>query len=87
MTPRVLLILVCVSTTGCLRAIVDVGVTNPIPGLSKVAVVPFFNLSEERAVDGRRFASAYFAELQKVPGFEVLPIGVAEQAMSSGRLP
>lgn len=81
MTARVLLILICVSATGCLRTMVDVGVTNPIPGFSKVAIVPFFNLSDERAVDGRRFASAYFAELQKVPGFEVLPTGIAEQAI------
>jgi hypothetical protein len=60
---------------------VEVGVSNPVPGLSRVAVVPFFNLSTEPAVDGRRFAEAYFTELQKTPGFEVLPIGVAEVAV------
>ncbi len=64
---------------GCV--VVDVGVKNPIPGLTTVAVVPFFNLSQEPAVDGRQFAMAYFAELQKVPGFQVLPVGVTEQAM------
>jgi len=65
--------------SGCV--VVEVGVTNPLPNLSKVAVVPFFNLSQERAADGRRFALAYYAELQKVPGFQVVPVGVAEQAI------
>ncbi|MBI1311339.1 hypothetical protein GC176_08530 [bacterium] len=64
---------------GC--AVVDVGVRNPVPGLETVAVAPFFNLSQERTVDGREFALAYYSELQKVPGFEVLPVGVAERAM------
>ena len=60
---------------------VQTGVTNPVPELTRVAVVPFFNLSQERVVDGRRFANAYFAELQKIPGFQVLPVGVTEQAI------
>lgn len=64
---------------GC--SVVDVGVRNPVPGLESVAVAPFFNLSQERTVDGREFALAYYSELQKVPGFEVLPVGVAERAM------
>jgi len=54
---------------------------NPFPQLSKVAVAPFFNLSSEPTVDGRRFALAYFNELQLVPGFEVVPVGVVERAM------
>lgn len=66
------------AATGC--ATVQVGVTNPIPGMTTVAIVPFLNLSAERAVDGRRFALAYQAELQKVPGYQVLPVGVAERA-------
>ncbi len=65
---------------GCV--IVQTGVTNPVPGLTTVAVAPFLNLSHERSVDGRRFAFAYQAELQKVPGFQVLPVGVTEQAIS-----
>jgi hypothetical protein len=32
-------------------------------------------------VDGREFALAYFAELQSVPGFEVVPLGVVEEAI------
>ena len=54
---------------------------NPVVGLETVAVAPFFNLSQERTVDGREFAIAYYSELQKVPGFEVLPVGVTERAM------
>lgn len=56
-------------------------VYNPFPQLSKVAVAPFFNLSSEPSVDGREFALAYFNELQSVPGFEVVPVGVVEQTM------
>ena len=56
-------------------------VHNPFPQLSRVAVAPFFNLSDEPTVDGRRFALAYFAELQAVPGFEVVPVAVVETAM------
>lgn len=54
---------------------------NPFPQLSRVAVAPFFNLSAEPSVDGRQFALAYAAELQAIPGFEVVPVGVVEQKM------
>ena len=53
---------------------------NPAPNLPVVAVPPFVNLSAERAADGRRFALAYATELQQVPGFQVIPVGVAEVA-------
>lgn len=43
--------------------------------------MPFFNQSDEPTVDGREFALAYFAELQNVPGFEVVPLGVVEEAI------
>jgi hypothetical protein len=69
---------------GCVM--VEVGVTNPVVGLTTVAVTPFFNLSQERAVDGRRFALAYYTELQKTPGFQVIPLGVVEQTMFDHRL-
>jgi hypothetical protein len=69
---------------GCVM--VQLGVTNPIPGLSTVAVAPFLNLSAEKAVDGRRFALTYASELQKVPGFEVLPVGVTEVAMVDAKI-
>ena len=56
-------------------------VHNPFPQLSRVAVLPFFNLSNEPTVDGVQFAEAYYAELQAVPGFEVIPVGVVEQTI------
>jgi hypothetical protein len=56
-------------------------VHNPFPQLSRVAVAPFFNQSDEPTVDGREFALAYFAELQATPGFEVVPLGVVEEAI------
>lgn len=59
---------------------------NPFPQLSKVAVAPFFNLSHEPTVDGRRVALAYFNELQQIPGFEVVPVGVTEAAMREHRI-
>jgi hypothetical protein len=54
--------------------------------MTTVAVAPFFNLSAEPTVDGRRFAIAYFEELQKKPGFQVVPLGVVEQAINENRL-
>jgi hypothetical protein len=38
-------------------------------------------LSQNSIVDGRRFAMAYYSELQKVPGFQVVPVGVVEQVL------
>ncbi len=61
-------------------------VFNPFPQIHKVAVAPFFNLTTEPWVDGRQFALAYFHELQAVPGYEVVPIGVVERAIQQHRL-
>ncbi|MEM9701987.1 MAG: hypothetical protein AAF907_06045 [Planctomycetota bacterium] len=69
---------------GCL--IVETSVVNPAPNLPVVAVAPFLNLSAEPATDGRRFALAYATELQQVPGFEVVPVGVVEVAMKGSGL-
>jgi hypothetical protein len=75
--------LACAS--GCSLVLPDVShepvIHNPFPQLNKVAVAPFFNQSDDRTVDGRKFALAYFAELQSVPGFEVVPLGVVEEAI------
>ena len=79
MLARSFVILCACLSSGCIVSQLEV--TNPIPGLSTVAVAPFFNVSHERAVNGRRFALAYFTELQKTPGFQVVPVGVAEQAI------
>ncbi len=80
---RALALTICLALplagSGC--AIVEVGMRNPVVGLETVAIAPFFNLSQERTVDGREFALDYYSELQKVPGFEVLPVGVTERAM------
>lgn len=61
-------------------------VHNPFPQLQKVAVAPFFNLSTEPTVDGRHVALAYFSELQSIPGFEVIPIGVVEKTLEAQHL-
>jgi hypothetical protein len=50
---------------------------NPFPQLKQVAVLPFYNQSEEPTINGEAVAMAYYAELQAIPGFEVLPVGVA----------
>jgi len=51
---------------------------NPFPQLKRVAVLPFFNQSSEPTVDTDLVAESYYAALQAVPGFEVLPVGVAK---------
>jgi len=58
-------------------------VHNPFPQLEKVAVYPFFNQSENPAIDGDVVALAYYEELQKVQGFEVVPIGVTKAFVQS----
>jgi hypothetical protein len=76
--------------TGCSMIFPDIShqpvVHNPFPQLSRVAVAPFFNQSDEPTVDGRQFALAYYSELQAVPGFEVVPLGVVEEAILQHRV-
>lgn len=50
---------------------------NPLPQLHRIAVLPFFNQSGEPTLDQTAVAEAYYSELQAIPGFEVLPVGVA----------
>jgi hypothetical protein len=77
--------MVLVGGAGCSIVLPDIShqpiVHNPFPQLSRVAVAPFFNQSDEPTVDGREFALAYYGELQAVPGFEVVPLGVTEEAI------
>ena len=54
---------------------------NPFPQLHRVAVLPFYNQSAEPTVDGDAIALAYYNELQVIPGFEVMPVGVAKQLL------
>lgn len=49
---------------------------NPFPQLKRVAVLPFFNQSNEPTVDAGMVAESYYAALQSIPGFEVIPVGV-----------
>jgi hypothetical protein len=88
MRPLLLALIVCLSS-GCAlfpRPSRQPQVHNPFPQLAKVAVAPFFNSSSERTVDGRRVALAYYNELQAVPGFEVVPMGVVEAAMQQHQI-
>jgi hypothetical protein len=77
--------MVLLGAPGCSLIFPDVSheplVHNPFPQLNRVAVAPFFNQSDEPTVDGRKFAMAYYAELQAIPGFEVVPLGVVETAI------
>ncbi len=59
---------------------------NPFPQLSKVAVAPFFDTAEHPTLNGKELAMAYFNELQSIPGFEVIPVGVVEQAMRENNI-
>lgn len=54
---------------------------NPFPQLKRVAVLPFYNQSDDPTINQDRVAIAYFNELQKLPGFEVMPVGVAKQML------
>lgn len=86
---RLVVLLLSLSLTGCSllpRVVHKTEIHNPFPQLSKVAIAPFFNLTNEPTVDGRRFALAYFNELQLVPGYEVVPVNVVEQAIRDNNL-
>ena len=87
---RLLIAGIALGGSGCNLIIPEIShqptIHNPFPQLSKVAIVPFFNQSDEPTVDGREFALAYFAELQAVPGFEVVPLGVVEEAINDEQI-
>ena len=59
---------------------------NPFPQMHRVAILPFFNLSSEPTVNGEEVALAYYNELQLIPGFEVMPVGVVKQQLMAQRL-
>lgn len=58
---------------------------NPFPQLERIAVMPFFNQSNAPTLDGFEVAVAYQTELQKIPGFQVMPVGVVEQYLKDGQ--
>ena len=83
--------LLLVVTAGC-TALPDIAhqpqFHNPFPQLSRVAVLPFYNQSDDPTVDQDQVALAYYNELQAIPGFEVMPVGVAKQlVVASGIAP
>jgi len=51
---------------------------NPFPQLTRIAVLPFTNQSSDPTVDGRSAGEMYRNELQQIPGFQVMPMGVVE---------
>ena len=51
---------------------------NPFPQVKRVAVLPFYNQSKNPTVDTELVAEKYYAALQAIPGFEVLPVGVTK---------
>lgn len=87
--------LLCVANGGCALwpdRVVEAQFHNPFPQIYRVAVLPFFNQSAEPTVDGDAVAMAYYNELQAIPGFEVMPVGVTKQMLAasiaaSGREP
>lgn len=72
--------------SGCILLpdrIVEPQFHNPFPQLHRVAILPFYNQSEEPTVDGEAIALAYYNELQLIQGFEVMPVGVAKQMLAA----
>lgn len=59
---------------------------NPFPQLHRIAILPFFNQSNEPTLDGDAVALAYYNELQLIQGFEVMPVGVAKRFLEASRL-
>lgn len=56
---------------------------NPFPQLQRVAVLPFVNQSQEPTLDTDVVTVAYHNELQKLPGFEVKPLGVVKTQLQA----
>lgn len=52
---------------------------NPFPQLHRVAILPFYNLSSNPTINQDEVAEAYYNELQKIRGFEVMPPGVVKR--------
>lgn len=86
--PFGLLLVVCAGCSAFPDVVHHPQFHNPFPQLSRVAVLPFFNQSADPTVDQDQVALAYYNELQAIPGFEVMPVGVAKQmVIASGITP
>jgi hypothetical protein len=81
---RCILVCTLVSSVGC-NFFPDVRhkpqYHNPFPQIQTVAILPFRNQSQESTVSGSRVTLAYYDELQSIPGFEVIPVGVIESQL------
>ncbi|TWU14234.1 hypothetical protein CA54_30770 [Symmachiella macrocystis] len=78
---------VCLLFSGCI--VLQPRAENPFPNMNTIAVVPFFNQSAmpgEINDLGRTFGLAYASELQKIHGYDVLPLGTVETAILENRL-
>jgi hypothetical protein len=49
-------------------------VTSPYPGVETIAIAPAINLSGSRDFDPLAVSDALYAELQQIPGLNVLPL-------------
>ena len=59
---------------------------NPRMQLREVAIVPFLNRSGNISADGEEAAQLYANQLQRIPGFNVVPIETVKQAMIDMKL-
>ena len=59
---------------------------NPFPQLSTVAIAPFFNYTNDPTLDTIRFSEAYGTELQKIPGFTVVPVSLVQKQIELYKL-
>ena len=55
---------------------------NPFPQVQRVAILPFYNQSDNPTIDTEVVAEKYYAALQAIPGFEVLPCRCHQNAMA-----
>ncbi len=79
----------CLLATGCAafpERVHQPTLHNPFPQISRVGIAPFFNLSAEPRLNGRKVAEAYAAELAEVPGYDVISVSVMETAARAYRL-
>ncbi|MGL4594786.1 MAG: hypothetical protein ACRCUY_08680 [Thermoguttaceae bacterium] len=59
---------------------------NPFPQLATVAVLPFYNFTNNDSVNGRDFANCYANELQRVDCFRVISNKLVEETMLQNNL-
>lgn len=86
MRPYWLILLAALLGSGC-TAIPEVKrqpqFHNPFPQLSKVAIIPFNNQSDAPTLNADDVTIAYYGQLQRIRGFEVVPVGVVIRAMEA----